>query len=67
MPTEPTRIAIVEVPKSTGLRKSIAGSQEWPNGLKQIGGAIQFEIRNIDLRTKENWFRPMGDLSDYLQ
>ena len=46
------------MPKGVKLRKSVAGSQEWPNGTKPKGGGIQYEIIG---KTKDDWFEPLFD------
>jgi hypothetical protein len=45
LPSRPTKIAIVEVPAGTMLRKSIVGEQEWVQGKVLQGGGIQYELK----------------------
>jgi hypothetical protein len=59
------QISIVKVPAGTKVRKSVARPQDWPGQAHQPGGAVQFEIRN-NPAIPQSWFRPMGDVSDYL-
>jgi hypothetical protein len=62
LPSKPNKIALVEVPAGTKLRKSTAGPQVWNNGLKQNGGAIQYEIKGINMRSNpscNDWFKPL--------
>ena len=49
----PTKVGLVELPKGVKLRKSVAGSQEWPNGTKPKRGGIQYEIIG---ERNNNWF-----------
>ena len=56
LPSKPTKIALIEVPAGTNLRKSVAGPQMWSNGLKQDGGATQYEIMGT---LQEDWFKPL--------
>jgi hypothetical protein len=56
----PTKIAIVEVPEGTMLRKSIAGEQEWVQGKVLQGGGTQYEIFNRD----NDWFQPLGSMNE---
>jgi hypothetical protein len=64
LPIKPTRIAIVEVPSGTGLRKSTAGVQEWPNGLKQEGGGVQYQIMGV---RSDNWFKDLLEINDFFK
>jgi hypothetical protein len=72
--TKPSKIALVEVPKGTNLRKSFAGGQIWKRNydgledLVQKGGGIQYEILNINFKnippTVKSWFAEVGDISE---
>ncbi|MDR0833932.1 MAG: hypothetical protein LBN93_07110 [Candidatus Symbiothrix sp.] len=59
---KPTKVALIEVPANTTLRKSVAGSQKWDLGsgstLDQIGGGIQYEIISPH---KAEWFETVFD------
>jgi len=45
LPSRPTRIALVEVPEGTIIRKSTAAAQEWTQGQVLRGGGAQYELR----------------------
>jgi hypothetical protein len=66
LPTKPTRVSLVEIPANTKLRKSIAGSQEWSNGLKQSGGGMQYELNTVGKPPIE-WFEDMISMDDFLK
>jgi hypothetical protein len=51
----PTKIAIVEVPEGTILRKSTVGPQEWTQGEILQGGGIQYELKTT---LEERKFQP---------
>ncbi|WP_158522853.1 fibronectin type III domain-containing protein [Geofilum rhodophaeum] len=63
---KPTKVALVEVPKGTIIRKSTAGFQEWSHvspALIQEGGAIQYQIVGFDSGNPmyDAWFKPVGE------
>ncbi|AWX44285.1 hypothetical protein HME9304_01285 [Flagellimonas maritima] len=62
---KPVEISIVKVPAGTKVRKSVARPQDWPGQKHQPEGSIQFEIRENQAIPK-SWFKPMGNVSDYL-
>jgi len=62
---KPVEISIVKIPVNTKVRKSVARPQDWPGQGHQPGGAVQFEIRENSSIPPE-WFKPMGNVSDYL-
>jgi len=62
---KPTEISIVKVPAGTKVRKSVARAQDWPGQGHQPGGSVQFEIRD-NSAIPQSWFKPMGNISDYL-
>jgi hypothetical protein len=65
LPSRPTKIAIVEVPEGTVLRKSIVGEQEWIQGTKLQGGGIQYELKtNINNNQFQELF---NDINDFFQ
>lgn len=66
LPIKPKRIALVELPPTTKLRKSIAGSQEWLSGLKQVGGGVQYEILTKG-NPPRNWFEDLLDIDEFLK
>ncbi|EKT3958615.1 hypothetical protein NTJ28_002631 [Flavobacterium psychrophilum] len=61
---KPIEISIVKLPVGTKVRQSVARPQDWPGQGHQPGGAIQFEIR--EQQAKIEWFKKIGNLSDYL-
>lgn len=61
---KPAQISIVKVPAGIKVRKSVARPQDWPRQGHQPGGSVQFEIR--EQRAKIEWFKSMGNGSDYL-
>ena len=65
LPSRPTKVAIVEVPENTVLRKSIAGQQEWEQGKILQGGGTQYELmQNID----KNCFQSLYDnINDFFK
>ena len=62
----PSQISLVKIPIGTKIRKSVVRPQDWPGQAHQPGGAIQFEIRDYQTIPK-NWFKPIGNISDYLK
>lgn len=48
----------------TKIRRSVARPQDWPGQGHQPGGSVQFEIR--EQSAKIEWFKSMGNVSDYL-
>lgn len=62
---KPVEISIVKLPVGTKVRQSVARPQDWPGQAHQPGGAVQFEIREQQAIPK-SWFKPMGNVSDYL-
>jgi hypothetical protein len=58
-------MSIVKLPFGTKVRQSVARPQDWPGQGHQPGGAMQFEIRDNSAIPK-SWFKPMGNVSDYL-
>jgi hypothetical protein len=64
LPSRPTKIALVEVPEGTILRKSIVGEQEWIQGNKLQGGGIQYELKtNISNNQFQELFN--NDINDF--
>ncbi|MGB4774143.1 MAG: hypothetical protein WBP45_03140 [Daejeonella sp.] len=63
LPNRPSKIALVEVPAGSILRKSTAGAQEWANGLKQTGGGIQYEVT----KPQESWFQNLSNIEDFFK
>ena len=62
-PGHPTKIAIIEVPEGTVLRKSIAGTQEW--GTKPRGGGIQYELQTII--NKDQFHTLFDNINDFFK
>lgn len=69
--TKPNKIALVEVPEGTMLRKSTAGEQVWKrshdnmNDLIQRGGGIQYEILDFNnLPSQQEWFKELGNIEE---
>lgn len=46
------------------VRRSVAGAQNWDNMPYQNGGSIQYEV--IEEYAKPEWFKKIGDLSEYI-
>jgi hypothetical protein len=64
LPDRPLKIALVEVPAGSTLRKSTAGAQKWNNGLKQSGGGIQYEIQGT---YSKDWFQELSNIEDFFK
>ena len=63
----PNKLALVRVPKGTTIRKSVARPQDWGGQGHLPGGAIQFEIRDFNWKTMENWFKPIGKIEQFIK
>ena len=63
----PNKLALVRVPKGTTIRKSVARPQDWEGQGHLPGGAIQFEIRDFNWKTMENWFKPIGKIEQFIK
>ena len=63
LPSRPSKIALVEIPDGSTLRKSTAGAQEWADGLKQSGGGIQYEVTN----PQRSWFQELSTIEDFFK
>ncbi|GHV59372.1 hypothetical protein FACS1894182_13390 [Bacteroidia bacterium] len=61
----PTKIAIVEVPEGTILRKSTVGPQEWTQGEILQGSGIQYELKST---LEDRKFQPVFDnINDFFK
>ena len=63
----PNKLALVRVPKGTTIRKSVARPQDWGGQGYLPEGAIQFEIRDFNWKTMENWFKPIGKIEQFIK
>ena len=63
----PNKLALVRVPKGTTIRKSVARPQDWGGQGHLPGGSIQFEIRDFNWKTMENWFKPIGKIEQFIK
>ena len=62
LPSRPTKVALVEVPEGTMLRKTIVGEQEWVQGKVLKGGGTQYELlENINIESFQPLFNNIND------
>lgn len=58
---KPHRVSLVQVPKGTTIRQSVARPQDWPGQGHVSGGATQYEIRGA---VEIIWYKTIGTYSD---
>ena len=58
---KPNKVSLVQVPKGTTIRQSVARPQDWPGQGHVSGGATQYEIRGA---VEINWYKTIGTYSD---
>ena len=64
---KPTDFTLVKVPKGTKIRKSVARPQDLGLQGHLPGGATQYEIRDFDYNIMGNWFKPMGNINNFIK
>jgi hypothetical protein len=63
----PTNVSIVKIPQGTVIRKSVARPQDWGGQGHLSGGNLQYEIRNFNYNMMKEWYKDLGNISDYLK